>query len=188
MKILITGNPEKDLCQPLVQQLEQRGHECMCLSRANGYDFADNPYGVIKRIVDLSTDADIFINLYANYFFNQTVLAHKVYKNWVSKGLNDRWLVNIGSTTDRVRKGKSNLYHYEKLALREFSNGHSIIGVWEEAPRVSHFSVGTMSNRTEQNPGRKTMPLDKAAGYIVWLLEQPKEFHVNELSIDPMQR
>jgi hypothetical protein len=188
MKFLITGNREKDLCKPLVEKLEAKGHECICVSRANGYDFSDNPYAVIKQVVELAKVTDIFINLYANYFFNQTLLAHKIYKCWADNGFHDKWMINVGSTTDRVRRGKTNLYHYEKLALREFSNGHSMVGVWEKAPRVSHISVGTMSNRAENNPGRKTMSTEQAAEYIVWILEQPAGLHINELSVDPLQR
>ena len=31
------------------------------------------------------------------------------------------------------------------------------------------------------------MDLDKAAEYIQWIVEQPKEICINEISIDPMQ-
>jgi hypothetical protein len=188
MKILITGNREKDLTKPLVAKLEAKGHECICVSRASGHDFEKDPYDVISQVAKLAKDCDVFINLYANYFFNQTLLAHKIYKTWVDNGLSDKLMINIGSTTDRVRRGKTNLYHYEKLALREFSQGHALPGVWDQAPRVSHISFGTLSNRSEQNPGRKTLPLEKAADYIMWILQQPKEFHINEISIDPVQR
>ena len=50
------------------------------------------------------------------------------------------------------------------------------------------LSVGTMDNRADNNPGRKTLDMDKVAGYVLWILQQPKEIHVNELSIDPMQK
>ena len=188
LKIAITGNRNKDLCKPLVEKLESLGHECRCFSRESGYDFSNEPYAVIGDLVKEIEPADIFINLHAVYFFNQTLLAHKVYQNWADKGLNNKWMINVGSTTDRVKRGKTNLYHYEKLALRDFSAGLSMCGVWGEAPRVSHISVGTLSNRQDKHPDRKTLDVETAAEYIVWILQQPKNLHVNELSIDPVQR
>lgn len=187
LKVALTGNRNKDLCKPLVEKLEALGHECRCFSRETGIDFSKDPYGVIGDLVKEIESADIFINLHAIYFFNQTLLAQKVYQNWVDKGLHKKWMINVGSTTDRVKRGKTNLYHYEKLALREFSSGLAMGGVWGEAPRVSHISVGTLSNRQEKHPDRRTLSVDKAAEYIVWILQQPPELHVNELSIDPVQ-
>jgi NADP-dependent 3-hydroxy acid dehydrogenase YdfG len=31
------------------------------------------------------------------------------------------------------------------------------------------------------------MDIDEAAGYIKWLIDQPKYVNINEISIDPMQ-
>lgn len=183
----MTGNRDKDLCKFLVDTFESRGHECHCLSRANGYDFSDNPYGVISRVQKISEDYDLFINLYANYFFNASLLAHKIFNHWYDKGFSEKRIFNIGSTTDRVRKGKKNLYHYEKTILREMSSGHSLLSVWDKAPKVTHISVGTMENRSQDNPGRKCLSLKEVAKYIYWVTEQPKHIHINEISLDPVQ-
>lgn len=187
MKIMMTGNREKDLCRSIVAKFESEGHECFCMSRANGFDFSENPTGVIARVVDEADKADIFINLYANYFFHASVLAHKLFNDWLEKGYSDRRIIHIGSTTDRVQRGKRNLYHYEKRILREMSSGHAMIGVWEKGPKVTHLSIGTMENRAKDNPGRQCLSLDQVANYVYWLTQQPKEIHVNELSIDPIQ-
>ncbi len=187
MKVLITGNPEKDLCSYLVPIFEENSYECHCVSRRNGYDFQENPYGTVKKIVKLADEFDIFINLYANYFFNASVLAHKLFCDWADKGYSDRRIVNIGSTTDRVKKGSRNLYHYEKRILREMSSGHSLQSVWSQAPKVHYCSFGTLDNRQEQNPGRATLSMQKVAEYIYWLINQPKDIHINEISIDPVQ-
>jgi hypothetical protein len=60
-------------------------------------------------------------------------------------------------------------------------------GVWGDNPRVTLISFGTLSNNQNKHPDRKTMPLEQAAGYIKWLLEQPTNAHINELSVDPLQ-
>ncbi len=188
MKILITGNRKKDLCCEIVKAFEREGHVCLTISRENGYDFSENPYGLIKKIVTLADDYDCFVNLYANYFFNQSLLAHKIFCDWYDKGYLDRRIINIGSTTDRVHRGKRNLYHFEKRALRELSSSLSLQSVWDNAPLVTHLSFGTLDNRAEQNPGRKTLSLEKVAEYVIWLINQPKGIHINELSLDPLQR
>ena len=187
MKILITGNPKKDLCQEVVSLLQQKGHECHCVSRATGHDFEKDTGGTIKKIVELSESCDVFINLYANYFFNATIMAHKVYNNWITKNMNDKRMINVGSTTDRVRKAKNNLYHYEKLILRDWSAGLALMGVWDGGPRVSHISFGTLDNRAEKHGDRKCLSIKKAAEYLCWILDQPKDININELCVDPIQ-
>jgi len=72
--------------------------------------------------------------------------------------------------------------------LRDFSNTLAIGGVWsDELPKVSYISFGTLSNNQEKHPDRKCMDIDEAAGYIKWLISQPKYVNINEISIDPMQ-
>lgn len=187
MKIVMTGNRNKDLCAELVKLFESRGHECVCLSRETGFDFEENPYGTIGKVLEVADDCDIFINLYANFFFNASVLAHKLFNRWFDKGWSDRRIINIGSTTDRVQRGKTNIYHYEKRALREMSSGHSMLSVWDGAPKVTHISFGTMENRQKDNPDRKCLGFDQVAQYIYWITEQPVSIHINELSLDPVQ-
>lgn len=185
-RVLITGNRKKDLCATLVPLLETAGFSCTCVSRETGYDFEEGD-GTIGRIVKLAGEHDVFINLYANYFFKASILAQKIFKSWHEKGLSERRLINVGSTTDRVKRGKANLYHYEKLALRDLSSGLAMIGVWEKGPKVTHISFGTLENRASSNPGRTCMKMSDAANYIVWLLQQPPHLHINEISVDPIQ-
>jgi len=185
MKIALTGNRNKDLCKYIVNRLEAKGHECLCLSRETGVDFNDesNVKGIVKKI----RDCDIFINLYANFFFRQTLIAHNLWHHWESKGENNKRIINIGSTTDNVRRGKTNRYHYEKLALKEWSNGFSIAGVWDNKPKVTHLSIGTMQNRQEENPERTCLDLDQVAYYVEWIIDQPAGININNLSLDPIQ-
>ena len=185
MKILITGNRNKDLTGYLVPLLEEQGHEVVTASRENGYDFEDP--GCIKWIKKLSKDCDMFINMYANFYFKQSMLLHTVWHYWAENEWKDRRIISIGSTTDTVRRGKSNLYHYEKLALNEMSNGLSIIGNWQGAPKVSHISFGTLSNKQDRHPDRKTIPMQVAADYIFWIINQPTTLNINNISIDPIQ-
>jgi NADP-dependent 3-hydroxy acid dehydrogenase YdfG len=40
----------------------------------------------------------------------------------------------------------------------------------------------------EKHPDRKTLPIRVAAEYINWLVDQPAYLHINEISIDPLQK
>lgn len=185
MKVLLTGNREKDLAADLVPRLERAGFEVTCVSRSTGYDFEQ--VETISRLVKLSLEHEIFINCFAGYHFKAVVLAQKVFQKWLELGFSQRRILNIGSTTDRVRKGKMNLYHYEKLALRELSQGLSLIGVWENGPKVSHISFGTMENRADKHQGRRALTFAEVSQTILWVLNQPTHLNVNELSLDPVQ-
>ena len=187
MKVLITGNKNENLAKEVVNIFESSGHLCHCVSRSNGYDFEPDPIGVISDITELSLNFDIFINLYSNFFFNSCVLSHKIFSLWYEKGFSQKHIINIGSDTDRVKKGSKNLHHYEKRALRDISAGHSIMSVWNKAPKVTYISFSTMENRNEDHPGRKCLKLKEAAEYIHWVIQQPKHLHVDEICIRVIQ-
>jgi NADP-dependent 3-hydroxy acid dehydrogenase YdfG len=130
---------------------------------------------------------DVVVVSAALWQFQQTVLLEHVSKANRAAGTAPHIIV-IGSTTDRVKNGKAWLYNAEKKALRDFSNTLAIGGVWTEGlPKVSYISFGTLSNNQEKHPDRKCMDIDEAAGYIKWLINQPKYVNINEISIDPMQ-
>ena len=173
MKIAMTGNRNKDLCKYIVDRLESKGQELV-----------DQVLNHEKKLVE---DSDIFINLYANFFFRQTLIAHNLWHHWSEQNVGHKRIINIGSTTDNVRRGKTNRYHYEKLALKEWSNGFSMAGVWSNEPKVTHLSIGTMENRSDDNPGRICLDMDLVASYVEWIIEQPKEININFLSVDPIQ-
>ena len=187
MKILIIGNLKEGLAKAVAEIFKKNGHHCHGVSRSNGYDFEPDPISLIHDIAELSLNFDVFINLYSNFFFNSSILAHKVFHFWYERGFSNRLIINIGSTTDRVTKEKTNLYHYEKKALREISTGFGLLKTLDNAPKVTYISFGTMENRSEDHPNRKCLTLNESAEYIYWLTQQPDHIHINELSIDPLQ-
>jgi hypothetical protein len=182
MKILIAGNPSYGLAQSIKEELSM--HELVFASRSSGFDLTKAE--VQQQFADLCVDADTVILCSALWKFNQTLLLEAVYKKL--KALNKRTLIiAIGSTTDRVMKATDWLYNAEKKALRDYCNSLGIAGVWSVGPRVTLISFGTLSNMQTKHPDRKTMPIKKAAEYIKWILEQPLDLHINEISIDPLQ-
>ena len=61
-------------------------------------------------------------------------------------------------------------------------------GVWGVTPKITLISFGSLSNVQEKHPTRKCLDIDRAAIYIKWLLEQPSDICINEISIDPLQQ
>ena len=55
--------------------------------------------------------------------------------------------------------------------------------------KVTYISFGSLSTPkvTKKHPDRRLMDVNKAATYIKWVLDQPKDISLNELSIDPKQ-
>ena len=178
--MIITGNKTEGVAGALAK-LYPDAEFC---SRQNGFDFgrkADQ-----ERLADLVCQHDIFVNCAALFKFNQTTLLNIVYHKCVLEKHNCH-IINIGSTTDRVKKGGAWVYNAEKKALQDYSNTLGLTGVWASGPKVSYISFGTLSNNAEKHPERKLLDIDKAAQYIKWIVEQPKDLVINELSIDPMQ-
>lgn len=182
MKILISGNPNKDFAQALNEVLTE--HELTFASRETGLELTDAV--AQSKFAEMSLDQDVVVLNSALWKFNQTLMLETVYKKL--KAANKRTLIIcIGSTTDRACKGTDWLYNAEKKALRDFANSLGMLGVWTAGPRVTLVSFGTLSNKQEKHPDRKTIPMQDAANYVKWILTQPANLHVNEVSIDPLQ-
>ena len=180
MRILIAGNKNYGLAAELFKLYP----DAFFASRSTGFDLTKNDDQ--KRLASLITEYDVFINCSALHKFNQTTLLDCVYKKAVEEKHNP-YIISIGSTTDRVKKASSWLYNAEKKALRDYCNSLSMIGVWDSGPKVTLISFGSLSNVQSKHPSRKCLDIARAAIYIKWLIEQPKDICINEISIDPMQ-
>lgn len=180
-KILITGNKNFGLAAELYNLYPN----ATFASRTTGFDLtsADGQ----AKLAKFALDYDIFINSSALWKFNQTIVLDAVYKQCI-QNKKDMKIICIGSTTDRVKKGGSWLYNAEKKALRDYCNTLSINGVWQGGPKVTLISFGSLSNVQEKHPDRTCMNIEAAAKYIQWVVNQPAEFHINEISIDPIQK
>lgn len=180
MKILVAGNANYGLAK----ELKKIYNDATFLSRSSGQDLTSSEGQ--RYCAEQVLNYDIFINCSALWKFNQTVLLDQIYKNCIDNK-HMCHIICIGSTTDRVKKGGAWLYNAEKKALRDYANTLGINGVWSHGPKVSLISFGSLSNVQHKHPDRKCMPIEKAAKYIEWVINQPKEFSINEISIDPMQ-
>ncbi len=183
MKILISGNEDTGLSASIGKSCLLR--DITYCSRTTGYDLTLDKDQ--KRFAQLALEHDIIILCAALWKFNQTVLLDLVAKTCVESNHRPH-IICIGSTTDRVKKGGGWLYNAEKKALRDYCNTWGINGVWgSKSPKVTLVSFGTLSNNATKHPDRKCMDIDQAAEYIKWIIDQPNNITINEISIDPMQ-
>lgn len=179
-KILIAGNKEFGLAKELYRLYP----DAEFLSRSTGYDLTASRDQL--RCAERVLEFDIFINCSALWKFNQTVLLDAVYKKCV-ESKHHPYIICIGSTTDRVKKGGAWLYNAEKKALRDYCNTLGMNGVWSFAPKITLVSFGSLSNVQTKHPDRTCLDIDRAATYIKWLIDQPTDICINEISIDPLQ-
>jgi hypothetical protein len=181
MKILITGNPKVGLASELFKLYP----DATFVSRESGYDLTTREGH--RKLGEIVKDYDIFINSSALWKFNQTLVLESVYKKCLEIKHNIR-IICVGSTTDRVKKATSWIYNAEKKALRDYANSLSLTGVWDSGPKVSLISFGSLSNVQEKHPDRICLELSRAASYIKWIIDQPTDICINEISIDPLQQ
>ena len=179
--MIITGNKSKNLAKSLYNLYP----DATFVSRETGYDLSKDIDQ--EKFAEISIDHDIVVIMSALWKFNQTILLDKVYKKCVDANKRPH-IITIGSTTDRVKNGKPWLYNAEKKALRDYSNTLALGGVWDNKPKVSYISFGTLSNNQEKHQERKCIDIDVAANYIKWVIDQPKNIAINEISIDPVQK
>lgn len=180
MKVLISGNPDKGVAHSLAKLYP----DATFVYKSAGQDLTKDEHQY--NFARLALDHDVVIINAALWKFQQVVLLDIVHKTLVEHEKQTH-IVCIGSTTDRVKKGTMWLYNADKKALRDYSNSLSLLGVWDRKPRVSYISFGTLSNNQHKHPDRNCLDIDVAANYIKWIIDQPAELHINELSIDPMQ-
>jgi len=178
--MLISGNPEKGLAGALYKLYPDATY----VHKSQGVDLTKHEHQL--EFANMALEHDVIIVNSALWKFQQVLLLDVVHKKLVEHE-KQAHIVCIGSTTDRVNKGTMWLYNVDKKALRDYCNSLSILGVWDNKPRVSYISFGTLSNNQHKHPDRKCLDIDSAASYIKWMIEQPKELHVNEISLDPIQ-
>lgn len=180
MKILITGNKNYGLAKSLFGLFP----DAYFASRDNGYELTSK-LGQ-EKLAEIIPEYDVVINSSALWKFNQTVLLDVIYKKCIEQNHRPH-IICIGSTTDRVKNSKVWLYNAEKKTLRDYCNTLSLNGVWSTGPKVTLLSFGSLSNVQEKHPDRKCLDIEKAAMYIKWVVDQPANICINEISIDPLQ-
>ena len=186
MKILITGKREYGVAGALLKHYPRA-----TLIGRNESDQDLCERDVQKDVAETALEYDVFINCSALWRFNQTLLLQEVFKR-CHEERHPIHIINIGSTIERVTKGRVSNYAHDKEALKNQSHEYAVSYVWNPniLPRSTYISFGTMPTpgSIEKHPNRNKISLSEVAGYIKWIIDQPVHLHVHEIAIDPVQR
>jgi|TARA_B100002003_G_scaffold249985_1_gene287786 hypothetical protein len=178
--MIIAGNKNYGVAEALAKIYPDAKY----CSRTSGYNFEKRDD--VETFVKESCSHNEIILVSALWKFQQTLLLEKVFKENNNAKLTPLIIV-LGSTADRYHKASAWLYSTEKKALREYADSLGKCGIHSKSPKVSLISFCTLSNKQDKHDGRVCMDIDRAVGYIKWIVDQPRDLCINEISIDMIQ-
>lgn len=182
-KIISTGNPNYGLGKFIKNKFQDR---CDMFSRSNGYDLTNAK--ISQDFAQKSLEYNVFINNSALHEFKQTMLLKIVYETWVKNNKKGK-IINISSTADRYPYYTEWIYPVEKTALRQYSCNLSNKFKKDGLINVSLLSITSldMPKIREKHPDRKLMLCEDVVEYIDFIIKQPYNIVINEISIDVTQ-
>ena len=178
--MIVAGNKKYGVAEGLTKVYP----DAIYCSRNTGYDFEKDDS--VQRFAEESTNHNEIILVSALWKFQQTLLLQNVFQTNMNAGKTPL-IVVLGSTVDRYYKASSWIYGSEKKALREYADACGKLGIHMKAPRVTLISLCTLTNKQDQHEGRVCMEIDRAVSYIKWIIDQPRDVCINEISIDMIQ-
>ena len=178
--MLVAGNSEYGISKGLYALYP----DAIYCSRSTGFDLKSAQ--TRKEFAQLSKQHQTIVLVSTLADFAQTMLLDEVYTVCKEHNTNAHIIV-ISSSTDRISKGMHWLYNTEKKSVRDLSNSLGVIGNWETGPKVSRISFGAIEHKKHYHPDWNFIDIHSAARYIKWIIDQPAEFNVFELGVEPMQ-
>lgn len=187
-KIIISGNKEYGLAKALFEKFP----DARFISRTNeNYDLAK--FDTRDEFAKISLDYDVFINCSALSNFRQTLLLQKVYQVWLENSKKGQ-IISFGSTADTPVKGTQWMYPIEKKALKSFCRNLSMasLGGHGSEPsgiRITYLSMGYLAtpNVEKKHPQVRKIDTGYIANLVEWVLSQPENVNLSEITIDPIQ-
>ena len=188
-KIIISGNKHYGLGESLFNKFP----DALFCSRSNGeFDFSN--MDSIEKFAKISLDYDVYINCSYIPYFKQLMLLGKVWRSWMETKKTGQMIV-LGSTADWSTKIW--LYPTEKKALRDFCrrfggagsgggpNMHPGNGI-----RLTYIAPGMLDlpkQREKHGVDIAKLDINYLSGVIEWLINQPENVNIYEISMDPVQ-
>jgi short-subunit dehydrogenase len=170
MKIAITGHTEgigNDIYLNLIKEYDVIG-----FSRSNGFDIKN-----VDKIIEQLENCDVFINnaYEKNY---QTILFESIFDKW--KFL-PKTIINMNSSCVYHSSDWSPEYANSKKELKEVSL-NAIGNYKNKKVRVINLYPSTLSTHTGFESLNK-LDTENLAKMINWLIKQPQEIEIREMSI-----
>lgn len=185
--IIVSGDKRYGLSKTLKEKFP----EAFFASRKTGFDFTKHED--TRCFVEMSLEYDVYISCSSLHSFLQTKLLHDVYKNW-KENSHKGHIIALGSSADTPVKGSAWIYPIEKKSLRTYCRNLSqrVLGGGDSISsgvRVTYLSPGYVDTpkANEDHPEVKKIQTEYLANTIQWLLNQPEEYNISELCVDPIQ-
>ena len=168
MKIAITGH-EKGIGKAFADQLADRGHEIVGISRSDGENIRR-----VAHTASLIEPCDGFINN-AISFYAQTELLFEVWHRWQNSA-SSHWIWNISTRVcewenDRIIKGltmrQSMEYRNQKLSLE---TAHRQLDAQPSNTKMTLIRPGSVRTQSFSDPNGMT-----AEEYVAGVLEDLKQ-------------
>ena len=182
--IAITGS-SRGIGKATYDQLKKEGHKIIPLIRADGFDLKLPWDTIVNKLNPVLSKVDIFINN-AHHGFQQVKILQHIHSEWRRK--DNKMIINISSTGGdkrQERHGQWASYQIEKIALDEACKQLEGMGKC----KVVNIRPGWVN--TEQVEELKKpigivmlQPL-KIAQVISYVINQPAEVHIKNISIEP---
>lgn len=186
MKVIVAGNSNYGLAKSLANVFENNDVWAEFYSKSNGgYDFLEQQKQKLFAEQSISYDVVILCSYIKN--FSQVRLLEKIARLWFEQNKEGQIIV-VGSTADLNTKGNTNIYPVEKKALKHYCRQLSISAAGDDGHRIrtTYIAPGNMHTPSQDKklPQKKKLDCDYVAGLIYWLMQQPKQVVISELSLD----
>lgn len=177
--MIIAGNSQYNLAKE-IQKLYPDAYFC---SRRSGYNLLEK--NDKNKFAEEALNHNHIILISALEDFHQIILYDTLYKKCIENQHRPH-IITVGSTIDRLSNGNGRIYSTEKKALLEHSRNLNLKNNVTYGPKTTHISIGMLDNMQEKFPDRPCLKTSEVASYISWIINQPANININEISIDPL--
>jgi len=186
--IVITGT-SRGIGKALKEKLESDGHKIVSLNRADGFDLKRQYTYLENKLFEELNDADVFINN-VHYDYVQVKLLRSAFTYWQKQS---KVIINMSSTTsDKSKDGvlgrkidtKMFDYQIQKTALDTTAQKLSDLGRCKVV-NIRPGWVDTEASEEYKPPlGLTKLKTDVIADAVTYILNQPWEVYIKNISID----
>jgi hypothetical protein len=184
--IIVSGNKNYGLGKHLYKKFP----DASFYSRScGGYHLTnhDQQTGFINKSLSYHT----YISCSSLPDFHQLILVQRLWELWVECKKPGHIIV-IGSTSELRSMSK---YATEKRALKDWCMNFNRISVGNEplvvkksnGVKISHLSPGLLDTENNKKTESNKIDLDYFVDTIKWVMDQPEEIVINNLSVYPVQ-
>lgn len=188
MKILVTGNPTKDITKSIVDLYGEEVHTVSRSSNAT-YSMDLTLKENVAQLAKISNKYDVFVNCALIPDFGQTKILQAVWTEWKSNEKSGR-IISFGSAVDYYFRPDNRLYPIEKRSLQDLNRSLTKHVNWFDSKiKCTYFSFGGVATdkTLKQWSHYQHFSTQQIAQYVKWIIESPDFTNIDELHVTPIQ-